>query len=297
VNRERSCEFSLAHLTALSLSPPRLVEVAARAGYKYVGLRLNRVTPDEPLYALAEDRALMAETKARLADSGVAVLDIELARMGPDRDARSYVPILEAGAELGASHVLTQLPDPDRARALERFVALCELARPLGLGVDLEFISWTQTPDLAAAAGVLREAGQPNAGMLVDTLHFARSGSSIEELSRLPREWFRYAQVCDAPAQAPATKEEIIHAARFARLFPGEGGLPVREILACLPPAIPCALEIPRAFLSKLLGVEEYVKLALRATDSFLNASEDREPASSVTGTPAGLTISSPHRS
>jgi sugar phosphate isomerase/epimerase len=297
VNRERPYEFSLAHLTALSLSPPRLVEVAARAGYKYVGLRLNRVTPTEPLYALAEDRALMAETRARLADTGITVLDIELARMGPDNEARSYLPMLEAGAELGASYVLTQLPDPDRGRALERFAALCELARPLGLGIDLEFISWTETPDLAAAAKVLREANQPNAGMLVDTLHFARSGSTIEELSKLPREWFRYAQVCDAPAQVPATREEVIYAARFARLFPGEGGLPVREILACLPPAIPCALEIPRAFLSKLLGVEEYVKLALRATEDFLDASGDREPALSVTGTTAGLTIRSPHRS
>ena len=297
MNRVPPYEFSLAHLSALSLSPPRLVEVAARAGYRYVGLRLNRVTPTEPLYALAEDRALMKETQARLADSGVAVLDIELARMGPDDDARSHLPILEAGVELGAAHVLTQLPDPDRGRALERFVALCELARPLGLGIDLEFISWTETPDLAAAAKVLREANQPNAGILVDTLHFVRSGSSLEELRRLPREWFRYAQVCDAPAQGPATREEIIHAARFARLFPGEGGLGVREILACLPPAIPCALEIPRAFLSKLLGVEEYVKLALRAADSYLNAADDDKLASDVTGAPAGFTMPAQQRS
>jgi sugar phosphate isomerase/epimerase len=290
-------EFSLAHLSALSLSPPQLVETAARAGYQYVGLRLNRVTPNEPLYALADDRVLMRETKARLADTGIRVLDVELARMGPDNDARSYAPILGAAAELGARHVLTQLPDPDRGRALERFVAICELARPLGLGIDLEFISWTDTPDLGTAARVLREAAQPNAGMLVDTLHFTRSGSSLDELRSLPREWFRYAQVCDAPPQAPATREEIIYTARFARLFPGEGGLPVREILACLPPAIPCALEIPRAFLSKLLGVEEYVKLALRATDDFLNASDEREPALNVTGPSAGLTIPAPHRS
>lgn len=297
MNRIRPYEFSLAHLSALSLPPPRLVEVAARAGYRYVGLRLNRVTPAEPLYALADDRALMRETKARLADTGIAVLDIELARMGPDSDARSYLPILEAGAELGAAHVLAQLPDPDRDRALARFAALCELARPLGLDIDLEFVSWTETPDLAAAARVLQEASQPNAGILVDTLHFARSGSSLEDLRRMPREWFRYAQVCDAPAQGPATREEIIHAARFARLFPGEGGLRVREILACLPPAIPCALEIPRAFLSKLLGVEEYVKLALRATHNYLNTADGDGPTSNVTEASAGLTLPAQHRS
>jgi sugar phosphate isomerase/epimerase len=264
-------EFSLAHLTALSLSPPRLVEAAARAGYRYVGLRLNRVTPTEPLYALADDRALMKETKARLADTGVRVLDVELARMDPKHDARSYLPILEASAELGAAHVLTQLPDPDRGRATERFAALCDLARPLGLGIDLEFISWTETPDLSTAAKVLREVNRPNAGLLIDTLHFVRSGSSLEELKKLPREWFRYAQICDAPAQAPLTRDEVIHAARFARLFPGEGGLGVGDILACLPPGIPCALEIPRAFLAQLMGVEEYVTLALRAAESYVN--------------------------
>ncbi|HMG59305.1 MAG TPA: TIM barrel protein, partial [Burkholderiales bacterium] len=183
--------------------------------------------------------------------------------------------LLEAGAELGAAHVLTQLPDPEFNRAADRFAALCDLARPLGLGIDLEFVSWTQTPDLAGATGVLREVRRPNAGILVDTLHFARSGSSLEELRKLPCEWFRYAQVCDAPAQAPKTRDEVIHAARFERLFPGEGGLGVREILACLPPGIPYALEIPRVSLSRLIGAEEYVRLALMAAQKYLDAPEE----------------------
>ena len=63
-------DYSLAHLTVLSLTPPQVVDVAARSGYRYVGLRLTSVTPDELLYDLAHDRALMKETKARLADTG-----------------------------------------------------------------------------------------------------------------------------------------------------------------------------------------------------------------------------------
>ena len=74
-------EYSLAHLTVLSLTPPQLVEVAARTGYEYVGVRITRVTPAEVLYDLARDRALMRETKARLSDTGIAVLDVELFRM------------------------------------------------------------------------------------------------------------------------------------------------------------------------------------------------------------------------
>lgn len=263
--------YSLAHLSALMLPPPDLIEVAARAGYDFVGLRTNRVTTDEPLYALTDDRQLMRETKARLTGTGVRVLDIELARMGPEQDARSYLPLLEVAAELDARDVIGQLPDPDRARATERFAELCDLARPLGIHVNLEFPSWTETPDLATATEVLEAVNRPNAGILVDMLHFGRSGSSLEQLSRLPRHWFRYAHLCDAPAEAPADKRGLIHAARCERLFPGEGGLGVREILACMPDDIPYALEIPRLSLARVLGIEEYVRVALDATRRHLD--------------------------
>src|SRR4029453_12804718 len=119
---------SLAHLTALSLSPPELVEAAADAGYRYVGLRMTRGTPHEPHYPLppAPDPPLMRTTKVRLAATGIDVLDIELARISPHEDPRDFERFLEAGAELGARHVIAQLPDPDRARKTDRFAQLCE---------------------------------------------------------------------------------------------------------------------------------------------------------------------------
>ncbi|MEU7905059.1 TIM barrel protein [Actinoplanes sp. NPDC049118] len=261
----RAHDYSLAHLTALSLSPPELVEAAADAGYRYVGVRLTRVTPQEPHYPLATDPALMRTTKVRLAATGVEVLDIELARLGPHEDPRDFQRFLEAGAELGARHVITQLPDPDRNRKVDRFAQLCELARPLGLTVHLEFPSWTETPDLGEATRVLRAADQPNAGMLIDLLHFARSGSSVADLRELPAEWFHFAHVCDAPAGVPPTNEELIHTARFERLYPGEGGIDLDGILAALPPGLTYALEIPRAQLVAQIGAKEHARMAIAA--------------------------------
>ncbi|MET7396887.1 TIM barrel protein [Dactylosporangium sp. NPDC005572] len=265
-------DYSLAHLTALSLSPPELVEAAADAGYRYVGVRLTRVTPQEPHYPLATDPALMRSTKARLAATGVEVLDIELARISPDRTPRDYRQFLEAGAELGARHVITQLPDPDRARKIDRYAELCELARPYGLTVDLEFPSWTETPDLREAVRVLRAADQPNAGILIDLLHFARSGSSIADLRQLPAHWFHFVHVCDAPAGVPPTNEGLIHTARFERLFPGEGGIDVHGILDALPPGLPYTLEIPRATLVAQVGAKEHARRALSASRDYLDA-------------------------
>lgn len=267
----RSHDYSLAHLTALSLSPPELVAAAAAGGYRYVGLRLTRVTQQEPHYPLATDPALMRTTKVHLAATGVEVLDIELARISPHEDPRDFERFLEAGAELGARHVITQLPDPDKVRKVDRFAQLCEMARPLGLTVDLEFPSWTETPDLNEAVRVLRAAAQPNAGILVDLLHFARSGSSVAQLRELPAEWFHFVHVCDAPAAVPPTNEGLIHTARFERLFPGEGGIDVHGILAALPAGIPYALEIPRATHVAQVGGAEHARLALAATREHLN--------------------------
>lgn len=270
--------YSLAHLSALTLPPPEFIEVAAQAGYDYVGLRINRVTTAEPLYPLADDPHMLRETKARLSDTGVQVLDIELARIGPEQDARELLPLLEVAAELGAHDVIAQLPDADRDRAAEQFAQLCDLAKPLGIFANLEFPSWTETPNLASAVSILRQVDRSNAAILVDMLHFARSRSSLDELAKLPRTWFRYAHLCDAPAVAPPAREGLIHEARCERLFPGEGGLGVAEILACMPTDIPYALEIPRLSLGRILGDPEYVRLALDATRRHLDGEDAAQP-------------------
>ncbi|WP_423190899.1 TIM barrel protein [Agromyces ramosus] len=269
---EHRHDYSLAHLTALSLSPPELVDAAAAAGYRYVGLRMTKVTAQEPHYPLAYDPALMRATKTHLAATGIEVLDIELARITSGDSPRDYLRFLEAGVELGARHVITQLPDSDFSRKTDRFAELCQLAEPLGLTIDLEFPSWTETPNLTEATRVLRAADQPNAGLLIDLLHFARSGSSVEELRGLPPEWFHYAHVCDAPGEIPATTAGLIHTARFERLFPGEGEIDMLGILAALPAGIPFALEIPRAMLVAQVGAKEHARLAISAARGHLDA-------------------------
>ena len=273
-------EYSLAHLTVLSLSPPQLVEVAARTGYEYVGVRITRVTPQEVLYDLARDRTLMRETKARLGETGVAVLDVELFRLDPQMEPEHFLPELDATAELGAAHIIAQLPDPDRERATARFARLCDLAQQRGLFVSLEFPHWTETGTLVEAARVVRAVNRTNAGILVDMLHFGRSHSSLDELAKLPRAWFRFAHVCDAAIEVPPTIEGIIRTARDERQFPGEGSLPIRDVLARMPDGLPYALEIPRVALTKAVGPEEVARLAIAVTKSQLDDSaRDRRAA------------------
>jgi sugar phosphate isomerase/epimerase len=263
--------YSLAHLTAMALPPVELIEVAACTGYTYVGLRLSRVTPQEPLYPLLSDKAAMRATQARLVETGIKVWDVELARMDPSLDPQSFFPMLDATAELGARHVICQLPDPNRQRATERFATLCDYAKPLGITVNLEFPWWTETGNLDIATTVLKAARRDNAGMLIDMLHFFRSNSSTDALQALPREWFHFVHVCDGPQTIAPGMDSILHEARSMRLFPGDGAFGVKDILARLPDTLTYTLEIPGDDLAAEIGFEEYARRALQTAQKNLD--------------------------
>lgn len=262
--------FSLAHLTLLRWSPPELTEIAARAGYEYVSYRLIPFGLEgEPRHPLASDRSLLRRTRAALRATGLRLLDIELARIQADVDVRAYLPSFECAAELGARHVLTSVWCADLAFARDRFAELCELAAPLGLTIDLEFVSFAGVATLAQAVRMLRACPFPNAGLCVDTLHFDRAGTALAELDGLPAAWFHYAQICDAPAHRPGDDEYAREIAREGRLFTGHGAIDVRGILARMPP-MPYSIELPNARLLTQLGPEEFARRCLLSARRYL---------------------------
>ncbi|MDE2051956.1 MAG: sugar phosphate isomerase/epimerase [Gammaproteobacteria bacterium] len=264
-------EFSLAHLTLLHCAPPELTEIAARAGYDYVSYRpISLGLATEPKYPLASDRRLLERTKAALRATGIRLLDIELARILPGVDVTEYLPALEAAAELGGRHVLSSVWCEDMSFARDRFAQLCELARPLGLTVDLEFVTFAGVRTLSEAAGLVAASGCANAGICIDTLHFDRSGCKVQDLERLPREWFHYAQICDAPEDWSAQEQELKRVAREERLFLGEGGIDVRAILDHMP-RIPYSLELPNARLLAALGPVEFARRCLETARRHLS--------------------------
>jgi sugar phosphate isomerase/epimerase len=267
--------LSLAHLTVLDLPPPQVLRVAAAAGCRAAGLRLLPVAPGAAGYPLQDDPALLRETLAAMAETGVVVADLEIVMLRPETRVADYLRFFEAGARLGAKHVLVAGYDPDEARLTARFAAFCAAAAPFGLTGDLEFMPWTDVPDLAAAIRVVRGAAQPNGGILVDALHFDRSLSRVEDLAAVPRDWLHYWQLCDAPAERPSTTEGLLHTARAERLFPGEGGLDLPPLIRAMPPDLPVSLEIPTLELAKTMGPEERVRRAAAAARRVITAARE----------------------
>lgn len=262
--------LSLAHLTALPLTPPQLVQLAADIGCAAAGIRLLPAFPAGAHYPLMDDASMLRETLARIDATGVRVLDIEVLRLGCGFDVRRLLPFLETGARLGAAHILVAGDDPDTSRLTASFAALCDAAHAFGLSADLEFMPWTAVPDLASAKRILAVADRPNAGVLVDAIHFARSASRLDQLDDLPRGRLNYAQICDARVPGPTRVDDLIHDARCARLLPGEGGIPLGSLFERLPGDIAISIEVPNDSRAAELGYREWARRARHAALAVL---------------------------
>jgi sugar phosphate isomerase/epimerase len=270
-------KFSLAALTVLELAPPELVEVAAACGYDHVGIRLLPAVPGGLAYPLMDDEASLKETLSRLDATGVTVVDLEVVAFRPETDIAAFSAFFETGARLGAKHILVAAYDPDLDRFTDRFAGFCEAAAQHGLTADLEFMPWTFVPNLATASRIVAQAGQPNAGVLVDALHFDRSQSSIGDLAAVPVHRLHYWQLCDGPAARPATTEEMMHAARYERMFPGEGGIDLVSLARAMPADIAISIEVPTVELAKTVNAKVRARRALEAARNVIATAGRRD--------------------
>lgn len=263
--------FSLAYLTVLGTPPRRMIQIAAEAGYDFVSLRLAPVTPDERRFPFTTNPALVADTVEALDEHGLSVLDVELVRTDPGISVDDFKAFAEVAAEMGARHMVTQIPEPDKARAVELFGEVCDLADGYSMTADLEFIPWTPTGDLDAAASIVTAADRSNGGVLIDALHFDRSQSSLALLADMPASMFNLVQLCDARAPLSDSDEELIRVARSDREPPGEGDIELSPLIAALP-RVPYALEVPNDGRRQELGELEYARFVLDASKRFFEA-------------------------
>ena len=264
-------ELSLAHLSVLDTTPPELVTVAAAAGFRKIGIRLS-ATPSVgvPPYDMLGNTPMLQETLARLADTGVSVLDVEFLRFEPGIAQDIPEGFLESAARLGAQYVLVMSAELLEARTLERFCDLCERAQRYGLQVVLEFAIYTGVKTLADAARLVMASRCINASVLVDALHFSRSGGLPADIAGIDASLLKYAQICDAVATIPYEPADLIREARTGRLLPGDGALPLRDLVAALPGTIPLAIEAPNRTTAGLPALER-ARRAYRAMQALLD--------------------------
>ena len=200
------------------------IEAARSAGFRGISLFADDV--EQARGEGIDDAGL----RARLADAGLAVAEIDplgcwlpshpegsgmfrhteadLCRLAEATGARSLNVVEVTGAQTPVDE------------AAEAFAGVCDRARERGLLVGLEFMPFGGIPSLKLAAEIVRSAGRPNGGLMLDTWHLTRSGGTLEELCALPGDAVLGVQISDAPLRPEGA---LIEETMNARRFPGDG--------------------------------------------------------------------------
>jgi sugar phosphate isomerase/epimerase len=248
-------DLAIGFLNGFGLPPVEFVDLAADLGCRYISAVVQGV-PLVPLgyapFSLKDDPALRKEVLAAMQHRGVAaslgdgflvLADTEISAFGPDLDVL---------AELGVPRINVVSLDPDLSRTFDRFAALTELAAQRGIQTVVEPVPGLTVGDLPTALAAREYVGRSDFRLLIDTMHLVRSGSSAADLAAVDPEYIGYAQLNDTTLQPRL--ENYMEEAMFERMVPGEGELPLTDILSVLPPDIVLEIEVPRRSLA-LAGV------------------------------------------
>ena len=264
----------------LDVSPPDFVNIASEAGFDSVSLRVEAASPGEKPW-LAPESPVLQETIRRLEQTGVRTLTAEVVRLRPDTGPSHYEPTLEAAARLGARYLLVNSDDPEIDRARDTFAALSSMAGQYGLRPLIEPITYTRASNLDDALSICGDSG---GGILIDALHFHRSGGGPEQLRAIDPGLLPLVQLCDAPLAPPAglprpralpggqstDGSDLQLESRAMRLLPGDGELPLGELLDALPDDIPVSVEAPVMSLRETLSEAEFARRARCSVESLL---------------------------
>ncbi|MGB3805936.1 MAG: TIM barrel protein [Erythrobacter sp.] len=217
-------------------TPALLIEAAAASEFDFGGM-------------WAEQESWTAQTtrnvKRQATDAGVELLDLEVAWIKPGKPDPWLAELVDIAAELGARNLLCVSSDPDPAATTSKFQTLVERARGTGVRVNLEFGMFTEVRTIHEARAILESVEGEAKALLVDTLHWSRSGGTAQDLRDVPREWLSYCQPCDAPAEPPdmSDADAVIDDAVNRRMPLGHGGLAIGAMLDALPQDLPLAIE------------------------------------------------------
>jgi sugar phosphate isomerase/epimerase len=236
--------ISLAAGVVQEFPPEAVVYAAAAAGFNATGIWCDLASWNNR----RGDRVRTA-----LADTGLCALDLEVVWLKPGEALDTHDAMIEIALDLGVRNVLCVSSEPNLARTKLRFEHLCKKAEAGTLRVVLEFLAFTEISSLQQSLEVVQDVAHPAGGILVDALHLRRTGASPLDLRKIAPALLPYIQLCDASAMPQdSSPEGLLEDALYLRRLPGDGELPLREILAELHPQLPLSLEIrSRALLEK----------------------------------------------
>jgi len=207
------------------------VEAAAAAGFQGIGLLHADLVP-------ALDRYGVRGLRALLDDNGIVDLELELITdwwATGEQSVRVRRDLLSAAEALGARHIKAA-PDVadgpwERDHWVTAFAALAADAAEAGTRVGLEFLPWSNIKTVHDGLDLVRAAGHPAGGLIIDVWHTERAHTPPADLAEVPLEYIVGVELNDADAvQIGTLFEDTVHRRRLC----GAGSFDLAGIVAAL---------------------------------------------------------------
>jgi len=254
-------QLGIGFLSVFGLPPTEFVALAADLGCRYISTALLGF-PLAPLgyppFSLKDDATLRKDLLAVMNDRGVAISLGDGVMLLPGADVHALSADLDVLAELGVPRINAVSLDPDLGRTFDQFAALTELAAQRSMQTLVEPVPGLTVGGLPTAVAARDHVGRPEFRLLIDTMHLVRSGSGAADLAAIDPDHVGYAQLNDTTLR-PRT-DNYMEEAIYERMVPGDGELPLHDILSALPADVVIELEVPRRSLA-LAGVSPIDRL------------------------------------
>ncbi len=242
----------LEFLSAREISPAALVRLAARHEVPLVSICLlpfKALAGEGVPFADLIDWDLVGDTPNRRAlkrlceAEGVGIASADPFILRDESAVEAARPALESAAWLGARAVTVIVVEADPTRHAAILAGFCAAAADHGLGVLHEHSPRMAVKTFREALAMQRTLAQPNLRLVVDALHFFRGDNRLGDLAALQPHEIGRVQLCDAPREV--LPQGGGYEAFYERMVPGEGGLPLADLLRALPGNVPLGMEVP----------------------------------------------------
>ena len=231
----RTC-LNTSTLRGFELPLAQIVDIAGKAGFEAVEPWIEELEAHEKSGGSLED------LRSKISDLGLSVQGaIGFAEWIVDDDARRAAGLeqarrdMELVARVGGNLIAAppmgavEQSGLDLNRVAERYGALCEIGREIGVRPLVEVWGFSKTlSQLGEAVFVAIESGASNAGVLADVYHLYKGGSPLEGLKVLNARALPLFHVNDYPNIAPQSIEDA------DRVFPGDGVAPLGSVFKTL---------------------------------------------------------------
>jgi len=238
--------IGLEYLTLLGTHPLDFIRAAANANCAHVAFFLANSPYDPPgsaIYSIIDDAKLRADIAKSLDDNGLSIGLFDGFALYKDQPPDIHRPAFDAIAELGVKRVNTISFDDDWERTLNETPKIVEMAGEYGITVTVESCPLLPIATLQQALDLITQAALPNFKLLIDTMHIVRS-KEIALLSTLDPMLIDYVQISDGPLQAK-NLEAYMDEAMYERQIPGEGEMPLIELLRMIRSDVIVSCEVP----------------------------------------------------